>query len=100
VLRRRHGGSACTGRPTALPPRAPVEARGGLAGGSLIRWAGKPAHGFGCLSNPTHPQPLRREGRGAVADNAHPPPALPGEESQAEGSVFRCIEAIAGWSFL
>lgn len=63
-------GSPCASRPTALPPRRPRRIARGTCGGIFKRWAGKPAHCFGCEES--HPSPTpSREGRG----RAHPPPA-------------------------
>jgi hypothetical protein len=52
------------------PPRRPRRIARGTCGGIFKRWAGKPAHCFGCEEH--HPSPTpSREGRG----HAHPPPA-------------------------
>jgi hypothetical protein len=76
-------GSLRAGRPTALSPRVPRAWARGDGGGIFRRWAGKPAHCFGCVLN-IHPQPLPA-GRG----HAHPPPARGRERGvRARGSVF------------
>lgn len=52
------------------PPTRPRRMARGTCGGIFKRWAGKPAHCFGCEEH--HPSPTpSREGRG----HAHPPPA-------------------------
>ena len=42
----------------APPSCAPVLRRGGLVGGSIQRWVGKPAHCFGCVRRPPIPHPF------------------------------------------
>ena len=51
-------------------------------GGSKTRWAGKPAHCFGCVRRPPIPHPFP-EGRG----HAHPPPARGRERESSKQKV-------------
>ena len=81
----RAGGSACAGRPTALPPAAPPSMGEGDLWGDLQAVGRETGSLLRLLKNPTHPQPL------PVREGAVPTPRPPvggSEEVRAEGSVF------------
>jgi hypothetical protein len=77
-------GSPYAGRPTAIPPASPHAGARGTCGGIFERWAGKPAHCFGCRTPPI-PRPLPvMEGASFQTPTPRPPSQAGARKSERE----------------